>query len=369
MVADSWRNYSHDSDAECHHFLLLMPWRHCCAPKSCFIQPDRRAQPMVTEHWRIWWALSAWWTMEWGSWHWTGDRDQDHPLPLAECKPEMCRRDEYSRPKATSLVPGPRVPLCVCESLSHVQLLVTPWNVARQASWPTESSRQEYWSGLPFPLPGVLPDPGMETESPTVQADSLPSEPPGNPICSFSSQQSPHSFSLLILFWPFISWASENQMAKWQLGGRYSMHENNGVKECGASIHTSPVKSRDFVPNGNKPGFVTSVHILWSRWDSVLSKNLTPLLYLAVCPQKLLRWLRDKESVYPAGEGSLVPGWRRSPGQGNGNRLQDSCLGNLRDGGAGWSTVHGMVKQLDLTQQIKQQQAPPKWGGAGEPAL
>ena len=199
--------------------------------------------------------------------------------------------------------------------------------------------RQEHWSGLPFPLPGVLPDPGRETESPTLQADSLPSEPPGNPICSFSSQQSPHSFSLLILFWPFISWASENQMAKWQLGGRYSMHENNGVKECGASIHTSPVKSRDFVPNGNKPGFVTSVHILWSRWDSVLSKNLTPLLYLAVCLQKLLRWLRDKESVYPAEEASLVPGWGRSPGEGNGNRLQYSCLGNLRDRGALWATV------------------------------
>ena len=118
------------------------------------------------------------------------------PLPLAECKPETCRRDEYSRPKAMSLVLGPRVPLCMCELLSHVQLLVTPWTVTCQASLPTDFSRQEYWSGLPFPLPGVLPDPGMETESPTVQADSSPSEPPGNPICSFSSKQSPHSFSL-----------------------------------------------------------------------------------------------------------------------------------------------------------------------------
>ena len=81
-----------------------------------------------------------------------------------------------------SLVLGPRVPLCVCETLSHVQLLVTPWTVACQASVPMEFSRQEYWSGLPFPLPGVLPDPRMETGSPTLQADSLPSEPPGNPI-------------------------------------------------------------------------------------------------------------------------------------------------------------------------------------------
>ena len=42
-----------------------------------------------------------------------------------------------------------------------------------------EFSRQEYWSGLPFPSPGALPDPGIELGSPTKQADSLPSEPPG----------------------------------------------------------------------------------------------------------------------------------------------------------------------------------------------
>ena len=41
---------------------------------------------------------------------------------------------------------------------------------------------QEYWSGLPFPSPRDLPDPGIEPRSPTLQADSLPSEPPGKPI-------------------------------------------------------------------------------------------------------------------------------------------------------------------------------------------
>ena len=40
--------------------------------------------------------------------------------------------------------------------------------------------RQEYWSGLPFPSPGDLPNPGIEPRSPTLQADNLPSEPPGN---------------------------------------------------------------------------------------------------------------------------------------------------------------------------------------------
>ena len=42
-------------------------------------------------------------------------------------------------------------------------------------------SRHEYWSGLPFPSPGDLPNPGIEPGSPTMQADTLPSEPPGNP--------------------------------------------------------------------------------------------------------------------------------------------------------------------------------------------
>ena len=45
-----------------------------------------------------------------------------------------------------------------------------------------EFSRQEYWSGLPFPSPGYLPNPGIEPGSPALQADALPSEPPGKPI-------------------------------------------------------------------------------------------------------------------------------------------------------------------------------------------
>ena len=65
------------------------------------------------------------------------------------------------------------------KSLSHVQLFVTPWTVACQASLSMEFSRHEYWSGLPFPSPGALPDPGIEPGSPTLQGDALPSEPQG----------------------------------------------------------------------------------------------------------------------------------------------------------------------------------------------
>ena len=60
-------------------------------------------------------------------------------------------------------------------------LTVTPWATARQAPLSMEFSRQEYWSGLPFPSPGDLPNPGIEHGSPALQADSLPSEPPGKP--------------------------------------------------------------------------------------------------------------------------------------------------------------------------------------------
>ena len=62
------------------------------------------------------------------------------------------------------------------KSLSHVRLFVTPWTIAYQAP------PSIYWSGLPFPSPGDLPDPGIEPRSPTFQADALTSEPPGKPI-------------------------------------------------------------------------------------------------------------------------------------------------------------------------------------------
>ena len=65
--------------------------------------------------------------------------------------------------------------------LSHVRLFVTPWTVARQAPQSMEFSRQEYWSGLPFPSPGDLPKPGIKPGSPARQADTLPYEPLGKP--------------------------------------------------------------------------------------------------------------------------------------------------------------------------------------------
>ena len=69
------------------------------------------------------------------------------------------------------------------KSLGRVRLFATRWSVAYQATSPPlmRFSRQEYWSGLPFPSPGNLPDPGIEPGSPTLEADALTSEPPGKP--------------------------------------------------------------------------------------------------------------------------------------------------------------------------------------------
>ena len=68
-------------------------------------------------------------------------------------------------------------------SVSHLVMSdsATPWTVAHQAPLSMGFCRQEYWSELPFPSPGSLPDPGIEPESPALQADSLLSEPPGKP--------------------------------------------------------------------------------------------------------------------------------------------------------------------------------------------
>ena len=68
--------------------------------------------------------------------------------------------------------------VCV-KLLSLIRLFATPWTVGHQTPLSMRFSRQEYWSGLPFPSPGDLPDPRIEPRSPALQADALPSESPG----------------------------------------------------------------------------------------------------------------------------------------------------------------------------------------------
>ena len=90
------------------------------------------------------------------------------------------------------------------KSLSHVRLFATPWTVALQAPPSMGFSRQECWSGLPFPSPGDLPNPGIEPRSPALQADTLTSEPPGIIIMCKFLYVSAHVYISLKKYAPFI---------------------------------------------------------------------------------------------------------------------------------------------------------------------
>ena len=102
--------------------------------------------------------------------------------------------------------------LCV-ELLSHIRLFAAPWTVACQASLSIGFSRQEYWSVLPFPFPGDLPTPRFKPGSPTLQADSLPTDPPGN------SQIGRGMLKLLLKLRGSGAGLKEMQMAGLVLGG------------------------------------------------------------------------------------------------------------------------------------------------------
>ena len=69
----------------------------------------------------------------------------------------------------------------VSEVVQSVRLFATLWTVAHKDPPSMGFSKQEYWSGLPFPSPGDLPNPGIEPRSPALQAEALTSEPPGIP--------------------------------------------------------------------------------------------------------------------------------------------------------------------------------------------
>ena len=78
--------------------------------------------------------------------------------------------------------------LVVVELLSPVQLFAAPWTVAHKALLSMGFPRQEYWSELPFPFPGDLPNPGIEPESPALAGRFFTTEPPGKPSFLVNSQ-------------------------------------------------------------------------------------------------------------------------------------------------------------------------------------
>ena len=156
--------------------------------------------------------------------------------------------------------------------LRHVRLFVTTWTVACQPPLSMGFPRQEYWSVLPFSSPGDLPDPGIKLGSPSLQTDSLLSEPPG---------KSQSSICLAVLFF------------------------NRKLKSVYLSF-----------------GFVAFFpHIRGFPGGS-----------------------DSKEFACNAGHPGLIPGSGRSPGEGNSNPLQYSCLENSMDRGSWQATVHSVTK-------------------------
>ena len=96
--------------------------------------------------------------------------------------------------------------------------LATPWTVVHKAPLSMGFSRQEYWSGFPFPTSGELPHPGIEPESPSLQADSWPTEPPDKTFfLHFSSVQSLSRVQLFLTVWIAARQASLSITNSWSL--------------------------------------------------------------------------------------------------------------------------------------------------------
>ena len=165
-------------------------------------------------------------------------------------------------------------------------------------------SRQEYWSGLPFPSPGDLPDPGIKPRSPALQADSLPSEPPGKPMISITFQ---------LMFVNLLNWIAADQLSK--KIAVTSFPDGSVVKEsaCNAGIP------------GSIPGWGRSTgegigYPLQYSWASLV-----------------VQLIKNPPAMQETWVQSLC--WEDPPENGKGYPLQYSGLENPRD-----CTVHGVTK-------------------------
>ena len=165
-------------------------------------------------------------------------------------------------------------------------------------------SRQEYWSGLPFPSPGDLPNPGIEARSPALQADAHVQ------LCDPTdcvAYQAPMSMGF-------------------------------PRQECWSGL---PFPSPGGLPDpGTKPASAA-----WQAGSSPLSHVGSPRAFWVILNASWLPWwLNGKESACNAGGHDSIPGLGRSPGEGNGNPFQYFCLKNSMERGAWQAIFHRVTK-------------------------
>ena len=206
--------------------------------------------------------------------------------------------------------------------LSRVRLFVTPQTVAYEAPPSMGFSRQEYWSGLPFSSTGDLPDPGIELGSPALQADALPSKPPGKPELIHAA-----AAAKLIQSCPTLCDPIDGSPPGSTIPGILQARTLVG---CHFLLSCMEVKSESEVAQ--------SCPTLSDPMDCSLLGSTIHGIFQA----RVLEWVAIVVSAYwgfPCGSaggesacnvGDLgsIPGLGRSPGEGKGCPLQYSGLGN-----------------------------------------
>ena len=185
-------------------------------------------------------------------------------------------------------------PACVPRPCSRVRLFVTPQTVTHQAPLSMGFSRQGYWSGVPFPLPGDLPNPGIEPSF--IKSPALAGE-------FFTTRD---------------TWEAHRSLGSWENSERLCLNDVWSIVGI------------------KKPVTVQTA----GRW---IDKLWPSLGFPGVSD--------GKESVCNRGDLGLIPGLGGSPGGGSGNRLQYSFLENPMDRGAWRAAVHG-VAELDTTEWL-----------------
>ena len=194
-----------------------------------------------------------------------------------------------------------------------------PWTGTHQGFLSMEFSRQEHWSGLAFPSPGDLPDPGVRPESPALWADSLPSEA----LAQFTR--------LPNLCYMFLHLLGSHRSSRNHLLQIVFMLQK--IKLGFTVVLTCPSVQRQSVMELRKTQESSEV-LFYSIYNLV-----SVVLILGSGEMGFPGSSAGKESACNAGDPSSIPELERSPGGGHGNPHQYSCLENPMDRGA-WPATY-----------------------------